>query len=135
MRNLKDTVISQYAHSPVMLSLIQSWDGAIDPAADLQAFYDTVWNVETAQGWGLDVWGRIVGISRNIDMQPEDEYVGFAQGFTPFAGGTWAGDGDTRRTFRLHDDMYRRVIMFKAMSNIIYAAARDVRRPRPRLFR
>ena len=128
MRNLKDTVISQYAHSPVMLSLIQSWNDAIDPAADLQAFYDTVWNVETAQGWGLDVWGRIVGISRNIDMQPEDEYVGFTQGFTPFAGGTWAGDGDTRRTFRLHDDMYRRVIMFKAMSNIIYAAAPHINR-------
>ena len=61
MRNLKDTVISQYAHSPVMLSLIQSWNDAIDTAADLQAFYDTVWNVSTAQGFGLDIWGAIVG--------------------------------------------------------------------------
>ncbi len=52
------TLISQYADSPTLVQLINNMDDYINPDADFDAFYDFVWNVETAQGFGLDIWGQ-----------------------------------------------------------------------------
>lgn len=61
-----------------MVALIESMNEWIDPAADFQSFYDYVWNVDTAQGFGLDDWGKIVGVSRYLQV-PETDYFGFAE--------------------------------------------------------
>ena len=128
MINVQDTLISQYAHSPVLLNIIRHFNDCIDPRADIRRFYDMVWNVETAQGFGLDVWGRIVGIEREILMRAEDEFIGFTDGCTPFNSGVWDTGDSSDRKYRLDDDAYRRVIMLKAMSNIIYATAPNINR-------
>ena len=60
------TIISQYENSQTLYQLISNFHDYIDPTANIQAFYDLVWNVDSAQGWGLDVWGNIVGVSRTI---------------------------------------------------------------------
>jgi hypothetical protein len=57
---------SQYAASVRITALLQSAKDHILPDADITLFYDTIFNVETAQGYGLDVWGNIVGVSRSI---------------------------------------------------------------------
>lgn len=128
MIDVKETVISQYADSSVICRLIRRFDECIDPRADRRRFYDTVWNVSTAQGFGLDIWGAIVGIGREVMIAAQDEYIGFTQGFTPFGNGVWSSGEGLERQYRLDDDAYRRVIMLKAMSNIIYATAPHINR-------
>lgn len=126
MFDVKNTIISQYANSPILLNMIRTMDCAIDPMADLHRFYETIWNLETAQSYGLDVWGAIVGIGRHIHLIAEDENIGFSAGFTPFNQGAWHSEDNTQANRTLDDDTYRRVIMLKAMSNIIYATAPNI---------
>ena len=64
----------------MLLQLIRNMNAYIDPRADLQAFYDNVWNIETAVGFGLDIWGRIVGVSRDIEIGLDQSYFGFHDG-------------------------------------------------------
>lgn len=119
--NWQDTVISQYANSPRILTLLENFNGYFDQAANLDAFFDFMWNVDTAQGYGLDVWGRIVNVDRALSVdagsyfgfeEPEDETeVGFGQ--EPFYAGPPVTDN-----YLLTDAAYRKLIMTKAASNI-----------------
>src|SRR6185437_6719117 len=68
------TFLSQYATSPILTGLIQAANAAIDPQADFDAFMANVWNVYTAQGFGLDCWGRIVNIPRTINIPASSTY-------------------------------------------------------------
>ena len=61
MIDVQKTIISQYAHSPVLLGLIDGLNQCICPADKIEEFNRLVWDVETAEGYGLDVWGKIVG--------------------------------------------------------------------------
>jgi hypothetical protein len=71
MENVSQTIISQFGNSPTILALIESFNAAVDPSADIDAFLTHVWQVDTAQGVFLDnVWGRIVGVTRTIPTNP-----------------------------------------------------------------
>ena len=59
MQNWESTLASQYANSPALLAVIKGMNDSIDPTARIDDFYRLVWNVDTAVGHGLDVWGRI----------------------------------------------------------------------------
>lgn len=116
----RQTIISQYANSPVILSLIDSASQYIDPAYNMAQFFNLVWNVDTAQGYGLDVWGRIVGVNRILKIPSNQEYFGFEQdtqaepfNVEPF----YAGEIITQN-FALSDDAFRLLILAKAMANI-----------------
>jgi hypothetical protein len=92
------------------------------PEADFDAFYDLVWNVETAQGWGLDVWGRIVDVGRVVQIPSGDLTLGFEEAnpssSLPFGEGVfYAGTGSTNN-YALADDAYRTLIYAKALANI-----------------
>ena len=63
------TVLSQYANSPVLTTVLQNAADALDQTENLDNFYDDIWNIASAQGYGLDVWGRIVGVERTIEVQ------------------------------------------------------------------
>lgn len=123
MVNVQDTIISQYAHSPILLNIIAALNEAIDPQHESHLFYEKIWRIDTASGYGLDVWGRIVGVGRHIRAVAENDNFGFADGTTPFNVGSWYMGESGERIFRLDDDIYRRIIMIKAMSNVIYATA------------
>ena len=78
MKNIQDTLLSQYANSPIICQLIESMNECIDPAHSITDYYQLAFNVKTAQGFGLDIWGRIVGVNRNISIPPDDrETFGF----------------------------------------------------------
>lgn len=62
------TVISQYANSDILTTLITNLFDYIDPTKNLESFFDLIWNVDTAEGYGLDVWGRIVGVNRILQV-------------------------------------------------------------------
>lgn len=114
------TVISQYANSPVLLALIENCASFLDPTADIERFYRLVWNVETAQGYGLDVWGRIVGVNRVLQVAVDEAHFGFdgdtsAVGFNqaPFYTG-----GVLTQNYPLSDTAFRTLIYAKALANI-----------------
>jgi hypothetical protein len=138
MQNWDQTLLSQYASSPTIVSLLESFNDAIDPSADLTAFYNNIWNVSTAVGSGLDIWGAIVGVSRYLEVDAPRNYFGFnealipppeAQTFPPLswrdvtlptpnnAGIFYSGYQDGS-TYELPDPDYRKLILVKAAANI-----------------
>ncbi|MDI2112079.1 DUF2612 domain-containing protein [Commensalibacter nepenthis] len=62
----KATVIAQYSNSPTLLALLDAIDQKIKVCPFFDDFYRMVWNINTAEGFGLDIWGRIVGVSRKV---------------------------------------------------------------------
>ena len=84
-----ETIQSQYAASPTITALVTAFNTRIDPSADIQLFFDCIFNVATAQGIGLDWWGRIVGVERNIRVSV-GEWLGFyGSGLLPFDQGVF----------------------------------------------
>lgn len=114
-------IISQYAASPTLVQLIDNMHAYIDPTADFDAFYTLVWDIRTAQGYGLDVWGRIVDVGRVVEVPSDEDTFGFQQMLPdsePFNQGVfYAGTGATSN-YALSDDAYRLLIYAKALANI-----------------
>jgi len=112
------TIISQYGTSPTLRQLITNMAGYLDPSADLDAFYSNVWDIETAVGFGLDIWGKIVGVNRSLEVPASDLYFGFSEGGgQPFGQAPFYLDAQTN-TYLLSDDAYRTLILVKALANI-----------------
>lgn len=119
------TVISQYANSQTLLGLISSLAAALLVDEMFDQFYDMIWNVATAQGYGLDVWGRIVGVTRQLHVA-NAPYFGFVEGnvgkdydvFGPGGTSPFYGGQPTTSNFTLTDQVFRQLIMAKAAFNI-----------------
>lgn len=115
-----ETVQSQYANSPVITQLLTQFASWIDQTRNFDDFFDLIFNVDTAIGYGLDVWGRIVGVNRILKVSNPGEYFGFeesgeASGFNqaPFYSGA-----PLTSNYILTDQAYRLLILVKAMANI-----------------
>ncbi|KPA87273.1 Protein of unknown function (DUF2612) [Pseudomonas asplenii] len=127
MENYKQTVLSQFANSPTIMALIDFFNQWLDPSSDIDAFYKTVWDVSQAQGVGLDIWGRIVNVKRELQIATTPAYLGFDEAFTtvtastgpqPFGQAPMYNGPLATSTFTLLDDAYRKLIMVKALANI-----------------
>lgn len=120
--NYLDTVLSQFANSPTLLSLIDSFSSAVNPSANIDAFYDNVWNIQTAVGYGLDVWGRIVGVGRVLKIPGGAIDLGFEEAgnasAAPFGQGVFYSGTQSTQNFTLSDDVFRSLILIKALANI-----------------
>lgn len=117
------TVLSEYANSPVMRAIIDDFSQWLDPASRFDAFYSLVWNIDTAQGFGLDLWGRILGVNRVIQI-PAGSYLGFASDdqAEPFGFGIFYGGSRATNNVALTDTAYRRLLLAKAALNITDAS-------------
>jgi hypothetical protein len=117
--NPDGTVISQYANSPILLGLIDALSYAIDKQAAWDSFYEWVWDVEQARGFGLDILGRIVGVQRALYV-PDGQYLGWSEatGSYPFGSGVFYQANSATPNFNLTDVAFRRVILAKAALNI-----------------
>lgn len=125
MIDVERTIISQYGTSATITALVHNMNEYIDPRADFDAFFDYVWNVETAQGFGLDIWGRIVDVKRELTILPPIDYFGFEEGSgEPFGQGPFYGHEVDTMTYKLSDDAYRKLILVKALANISATNAR-----------
>lgn len=129
MNNVERTIISQYANSPTICGLIDYVNQWVDPRTDLDTFYSYVWDVLSAQGFGLDIWGRIVGVGRDITYSGNTPTFGFVEAFTtptqaaltgpnPFDTFPFFNGQQTSQTYTLSDDAYRTLILVKALANI-----------------
>jgi len=111
----------------------------IDPRVNMQAFYDYVWNVDTAVGFGLDIWGRIVGVSRLLKIPGNLETFGFANAsippdWQPWNQGVWHTGNEVSQSYLLPDDVYRTLILTKALSNIVATTAQAINQLLRNLF-
>jgi hypothetical protein len=126
MENWLDTIEAQYGNSPTIMGMIESFNDALDPTADIDAFYEQIWNVLSANTYGLDVWGKIVGVSRLLQVIPELQFFGFHEAYTgvsptdptPFGTGTFNSADNATQVYSLPNEQYRQLILLKAMSNI-----------------
>lgn len=91
MIQVEQTIVSEYGTSATITKLIRNMNEYIDPRKNIDDFYSFVWNVETAQGFGLDIWGRIVNVDRQILTNP---------------------------IYYLDDTAFRQLILLKALANI-----------------
>ncbi|WP_230958580.1 DUF2612 domain-containing protein [Burkholderia territorii] len=118
------TVISQYANSPTLLQLIENFSQYIDPSADIDAFYDMVWNIDSAVGRGLDIWGKIVGLEsgRLLKIPSAEINLGFKEAgnasAAPFGSGVFYSGNAVTENYYLADSAFRTLILVKAMANI-----------------
>lgn len=99
MNNIEQTIISQYGNSSTISALVHNMNDYIDPSADIDQFFSFIWDVSQAQGFGLDIWGRIVNVSRTVLTNP---------------------------VYYLEDEPYRALIMVKALSNISASTAPSI---------
>lgn len=112
------TILSQYANSPTILAMVEDMAECLDPTTDIDNFFDAVFDVDNAVGFGLDIWGRIVGVGRVFPVDAAI-YLGF-QGSSGVGWnqGIWYSGPGNSINFALSDDAYRRLILAKALSNI-----------------
>lgn len=127
MENYADTILSQYADSPKLRGIIDTFNQTMDTGIFLGNFYDLIWNIETAGTYGLDVWGRIVVVSRLLKVTPSEKYFGFKEALStppeigdpqPFDQAPFYTGVQATNTVSLSNDVYRKLIMLKAMANI-----------------
>jgi len=119
--NVWKTIISQYANSPILTRLIENCFAYLDQTLNFQSFFDLVMNIDTAQGYGLNVWGRRLNVGRTLTVSGDQPYLGFqeagqeAQPFNqaPFYSGQQIGSN-----FILTDSAYRVLLLAKAAANI-----------------
>ena len=126
MQRVFDTILSQYSTAQTLVQLILDFDDALDPRPLIDEFYRREWDVLTADGYGLDVWGRIVAVDRVLQVAV-DEFFGFDEGtlsYSPFNQGRFYGGGEVNTNFRLDDEGYRVLILAKAFANISWARLR-----------
>jgi len=117
------TLYSQYANSPVILQWLDYFSQWIDVNQCIDTWYDMLWNVDTAVGYGLDVWGRIVGVNRVIPIVTT-QYLWFDEANeatygNAFNNAIWyAGQSIGSSSYALSDEAFRLMILAKAAANI-----------------
>ena len=118
--NLIATIASQYANSPTITQLIWNNLAYFEKTELIDEWFDNLWNIITAQGYGLDVWGRIVGVTRVLQVA-NLAWFGFEEavpGSLPWNQGIFYSGTHINSNFLLSDDSFRVLILAKAQSNI-----------------
>jgi hypothetical protein len=134
------TVISQYGNSAALLSLIETFNAAVDPRQNFDNWFNNVWNIDTAVGYGLDVWGRIVVVSRVLTISSQPTYFGFNDDikppdYAPFNQAPFnSGAPPITSNYSLSDDAYRTLILVKAYANIVGTTSPNLNRMLQTLF-
>lgn len=91
------TILSQFANSPILTAIIESEAAALDRRADFDDFFRRVRDLDTAEDYGLDIWGRIVGVNRVLQVTTS-RFFGFAEAAVQ-GDGTITGFDDALLTF------------------------------------
>lgn len=128
-----DTILTQYSASQRLLSIIETFNQAISLDEFTDEFITKVWDLTTNETFGLDIWGKIVGIGRYITAPVDSDSFGFSEADSEAPGYPlpfndfpfYAGVQETAYV-RLSDDAYRTLILCKAFSNISIATISDI---------
>jgi len=122
--DIAETIQSQYATSKRMCAVIDAFWQAINPKNDIDLLYKKLVNPRTAEGYGLDVWGRIVAIGRSyLAVDDGTPYFGFdpPEGVKNERLNTFGNAPFYKQIYgkvRLADPMFRTYVFLKALINI-----------------
>jgi hypothetical protein len=119
--NVWKTILSQFANSPILTRLIENMFAYLDQTVNFQSFFDTVMNLDTAQGYGLDVWGRRLNVGRTLTVPGDQVYFGYeeaGQTAQPFNQAQFYSGQQIGSNFILTDSAYRVLLFAKAAANI-----------------
>lgn len=115
--NVIDTIkansspLSQYANSRVYMNLYNGLSNIFSNAKTLEDWYNIVFNLKTASGYGLDIWGNILNQGRQFSYDDNGTTV------YVFLGGEQTIDGITYSAEYM-EGMYRMVLFLKALTHI-----------------
>lgn len=118
----RQTIQSKFATATNLLTYLDFLAQNVDATNNIEVFFDQVWNIDTAEGWGLDFWGEIVGLPNGRTLTVTTQYLGFEEasdisevGFNQAP--LYSGAALTSN-FELEDDAFRLLILAKAAANI-----------------
>lgn len=106
--------LSQYANSPKFMTIFNGLLDLFNNAETLEDWYNIVFNIKTATGFGLDVWGKILNVTRSFTVT-----VGGVEQ-TIYLSGAQTIDGISYTDEQI-EEAYRQVLLLSAMSNITNA--------------
>ena len=138
--DIAETVQSQYATSKRMRAVIDAFWQAINPKSDIDLLYKKLVNPRTAEGYGLDVWGRIVAIGRSyLAVDDGTPYFGFdpPEGVKNERLNTFGNAPFYKQIYgkvRLADPMFRTYVFLKALINISNSSLASLNRMVKLLF-
>lgn len=122
----QETILSQYSASPHILGLTEQMAGYIDPTDNISLFYRKIFDIETAEGYGLDVWGVILALPREIVTSTSD-WFGYDQSLLqPFNNAPFFNPLQASDHYEISDEIYRKALMFKARVNIGNTTAAEI---------
>lgn len=129
----EDTILTQYSASKKLLSIIDTFNQAVSLDDFTDVFIKKVWDLTTCESFGLDMWGKKVGVDRYITAPIESTSFGFSEADdsdpdypTPFNDAPFFGGVQETTNVRIGDDAYRTLIFCKAFTNISIATIPDV---------
>ncbi|WP_312766080.1 DUF2612 domain-containing protein [Enterobacter soli] len=137
----EDTILTQYSASTKLLSIIDTFNQAISLDDFTDEFITKVWDLTTNETFGLDIWGKIVGIGRYITAPIDSDSFGFSEADNgasdyplPFNDSPFYAGVQETTSVRLADDAYRTLILCKAFSNISIATIPEINKFLSMLF-
>ena len=126
MDDYRKTIISQYSNSPTLTYLIDRFNEWLDPAADVAGFLAQIWTLETCAGVWLDLWGRILGVSRYLRWPAAGKYMEFAEA----DGATWGSlpfySDPGSPLAALSDSSYRALLLAKRLAMLTPTTAAGI---------
>lgn len=105
--HLQKTIISQYANSPIMNRIIQFADEYLETKDCFRQFYNIYWDIDTAEGVGLDFWGVVLGLSRFVEINDQTTFQGSSIASTELK------DKVNPTSYRMNDAMYKSMLLLK----------------------
>ncbi|MBW5868571.1 DUF2612 domain-containing protein [Yersinia enterocolitica] len=136
----EDTILTQYSASNRILSIIDTFNQAVSLSDFTDEFIEKVWDITTCETFGLDMWGKVVGVSRYIRAEIDNDCFGFSEaddggGYpSPFGDSPFYAGTQETETVRLSNEAYRTLVLCKAFSNISIATIKDINRFLTMLF-
>jgi hypothetical protein len=112
------TIQSQYGTSPHIKGIIEAFAKQIDPTLEIEEFYKKYFDPRTAEGIGLDIWGIIVGASREIEVDTYDYFGLEGQNLKAFDQAPYWHEKGSTNLYRMSDNAFRELIFLKAWANI-----------------
>ena len=137
------TIQTQYSASPVLNGIISTFEGAESLDDFVDEFLVRVWDIDTCESFGLDMWGKIVGAPRYLSVDDDLNYFGFNEARNPttpnysqpFNQAPFYNSEPLSNVVRLEDEPYRRLIKAKAFTNITDATIPSINRFLMMLFK
>ena len=130
--NINDTIYSQYQKSTKLKGLINTFE-LINPNKNIKDIFDKIFNLDTANTFGLDIWGKILNFGRIISLVWED-YFGFRESnFEPFNQAPFY-NGKKNDIYILEDEPYRKLLKIICARNITDATLPELNKITKTLF-